>query len=275
MRLISVKRIIFQIFFVCACVLYGARVYSQDATREPLQGLDEIYLITTRIEMFIANTRLGTATGFFFRVRDSGRTFLITNRHVVVDEKEKRFPDRLKLWLHLDRTDLRRNDYYDVALYNDIERKQKRWAEINPDVDVVAIELPNRDLEKFRISAFTSSDFAPIGTQVFVGEPVAIIGYPEGFSDTLHNLPVSRQGAIASAFAVPFMGKPLFLVDAILHPGTSGSPVITRPDVTRITSTGQLVFGRQYYLVGINSGSFGALNLNAIWLTSIIAELVK
>lgn len=269
------NRIIFQVFFVGACVFFSGRTYSQDATREPLQGLDEMYLIMTPIEMFISDTPLGTATGFFFRSRDSGRTFLITNRHVVINEKEQRFPDRLKLWLHLDRKDLRQNDYYDVALYGDKERKQKRWTEINPDIDVVAIELSNRDLEKFRISAFTSTDFAPAGMQVSIGEPVVIIGYPEGFSDTLHNLPVSRQGAIASAFAIPFMGQPLFLVDAILHKGTSGSPVITRPDVTRITTTGAQVFGRRFYLVGINSGSFGALNLNAIWFTSIIAELVK
>jgi len=269
------KNVLISIFSTSFLFLLSIHAYSQGAAKGFLQGFNEIYLNTAPIEMFIRDTRLGSATGFFLRVPEVGKTYLITNRHVVIDEKELRFPDRLRLLLHLDRADLRRNAYYDVALYSDLEKKQKQWSEVNPSIDVVSIELSNETLKKFQINAFTPKDFAPADTQLALGEPVAIIGYPTGFSDHVHNLPVARQGAVASAFPIPFKGQRHFLVDAILHPGTSGSPVITRPDATRLTTSGERVIGPRVYLVGINSGSYGVLNLNAVWFTNVIAEVVK
>ncbi len=264
-----------RVVFVCLLILFAGTVYPQEALKNLLAGFDELYLTTTRIESFSNDSRMGQATGFFLRIPESKRLFLITNRHVVIDEDDLYFPDKLKLLLHLDQSNLQLNAQYDVALYNGIDRKQKRWREIDPKIDVVAIELSNADLAKFYFNAFTPNDFAPTGTRLALGEPVAVIGYPSGFSDDVHNLPVARQGAIASAFPLPFIGERHFLIDAFLHPGTSGNPVITRPAATRLTDTGGIVFGQRVYLLGINSGSYGGLNLNAVWFTNVIAELIK
>jgi hypothetical protein len=44
----------------------------------------------------------------------------------------------------------------------------------------------------------------------------------------------------------------------------------------RTTRKGEIeIGGPTVYLIGINSGVFGALNLNAIWFTDVIAELVR
>lgn len=54
-----------------------------------------------------------------------------------------------------------------------------------------------------------------------------------------------RQGSVASMFPVPFEGKSYFLVDAILHNGTSGSPVVTQPANVYRTKGGTLAIGPQ------------------------------
>ena len=55
-----------------------------------------------------------------------------------------------------------------------------------------------------------------------------IVGFPLGFHDLLHHLPVVRQAAIASSFGLRFQGQGYFLTDARTHRGTSGAPVVMR-----------------------------------------------
>ena len=262
-------------FLVYACLglLLSGAAASQERAKDPVQGVDELYLATTFIEMFSADTKVGSATGFFYQTADR-RLFLITNRHVVIKEEDNFFPDRIQLRLHVDPSDLRHSKRFDVVLY-DKEKKQKRWKDINPSIDVIAIELAAQDLAAFYIKPVNSTQLMPAGTTIGVGEPLVILGYPLAFFDDVNNLPVARQGAVASAFPIPFRGDPCFLIDAILHVGTSGSPVFIRPGSTSITLSGEPVFGRRPYLIGINSGYYGNLNLNIVWFTSVIEQLVK
>ncbi len=60
------------------------------------------------------------------------------------------------------------------------------------------------------------------------GNAVLIVGFPLGFHDNLHHLPVARQAVIASAFGIRFQGQGYFLTDARMHRGTSGAPVVAR-----------------------------------------------
>jgi len=48
---------------------------------------------------------------------------------------------------------------------------------------------------------------------------VPIVGFPLGFHDTLHHLPVVRQAALASSFGLRFPGNGYFLTDARTHRG--------------------------------------------------------
>ncbi len=274
MKIITTPKI-----FLLTCVpllaIMNSNAISQETLKKPVPQVDELYLSTTFIERFTGETKLGSATGFFFQTADSTRLFLITNRHVVRDEKNLMFPDKLRLHLHIDRSDLRRSVSYDVALYGETEKKQRRWIEINESIDVIAIEFALQDLEKYNIKPLNPSRFAPQGTLFAVGEPLVILGYPLGFFDEVHNLPIARQGAIASAFPIPFKGEPYFLVDANLHQGTSGSPVFSRPARVSMTDAGQRVFGPRVYLLGINSGFYGGLNLNIVWFTKVIDQLTR
>jgi len=69
-------------------------------------------------------------------------------------------------------------------------------------------------------SDFSEDDLLP-------GADVWFIGYPENRFDTFHNLPILRRGYIASIPKVDFNAKKLFVIDAQVFPGSSGSPVFT------------------------------------------------
>ena len=110
------------------------------------------------------------------------------------------------------------------------------------------------------------------------------MGYPLGVYDSKNNLPIFRNAMIASSYGVPFQGQPMFLTDANLHPGTSGSPVITKPKSAWVDDKGNtnIITGTVYYLLGVHSGTLGVtpagkaeipLGLGAAWYANLIEEI--
>jgi Trypsin-like peptidase domain len=169
-------------------------------------------LVTTPITIFCGDTLLGSATGFFFSSADQKRLFLITNRHVVVNDRPQpgqtgpQFPDRLVLRLHQNDNDLRQSENYVVPLYRTEEprskdqnpRKDELWREIDADTDVVAIELNITDLNRYSKATFLPANLLPADMPMPLGEALVVIGYPLGLSDQVFNLPIAREGTVAS-----------------------------------------------------------------------------
>jgi hypothetical protein len=58
-----------------------------------------------------------------------------------------------------------------------------------------------------------------------IASPVLFVGYPDGMFDEVHCTPVVRQGCVATPAELDFNGMPVFLIDASVFPGSSGSPV--------------------------------------------------
>jgi len=81
---------------------------------------------------------------------------------------------------------------------------------------------------KAAIAAFTVADLQSAVDPLPIGQPVLIAGFPLGFHDALHHLPVVRQGIVASPYGWRFQGKACFLTDARMHRGISGAPVVVR-----------------------------------------------
>ena len=108
-----------------------------------------------------------------------------------------------------------------------------------------------------------------------IGAPLLIVGFPLGFYDTVHHLPVARQAAIASAFGVRFQEKGFFLTDARMHRGASGAPVVMRHE----DGDPKL----PWRLLGIHSARFDvstreegedeSLGLNCAWYADVLETL--
>ncbi|MEA4912964.1 MAG: serine protease [Petrimonas sp.] len=251
----------------------------------PISGVN-----TNVVKIFMQNvtkTTLGTATGFFFN--ENGHKYLITNRHVVLDENENFYPQLLTLNLHNSYTDYSSNNTISVNLYTNgfpNWHEHPKYAK-NYNIDVIAIEMNEKTLGPCDYSLFLHSiinfmskdNFLQKETQISSFSDVIVVGYPLGFHDEINNLPVYRKGTIASSYPVKFNQNPFFLIDANLHPGTSGSPVLSAPNNIYINSSGSFHSGTSFILLGIQSGEYVingvSLGLCVVWYPELIIEIIN
>jgi S1-C subfamily serine protease len=192
-----------------------------------MRGIEPLLLKTTRISTFAANRVLTAGTGFFFR-RDEN-LYLVTSRHVLFDPPAAHAPDWIEIVLHADAIDLTRNVVLSIPLYAEGKSRWMEGTDSGGKVDVAVIHIPESSLPaKALLAAFTPEDLQLSFDEVEVGQGILLVGLPLGFYDVVHNLPVVRQGSIASSFGVRFQGKGYFLTDARMHRGSSGAPVVLR-----------------------------------------------
>ena len=240
--------------------------------------IESLLLAVTRVSTMSGERQLTNATGFFFE-RDS-KLFLITSRHVVLDEASDHRPDRLTIELHIDPANVAAITQWIIPLYRDNQPSWREGLDSGGTVDVAALELDRSALPSTLLfRAFTSAHLVASLEQIEVGTPVLIVGFPLGFHDTLHHLPVARQAVIASAFGMRFQGQGYFLTDARMHRGASGAPVVARMTTEQS--------GREtlpWTLLGVHAARMDVtrdieqderLDLNCAWYTDIIMKLTE
>jgi Trypsin-like peptidase domain len=241
--------------------------------------IESLLLSVTRVSTLLGEQQLTNATGFFFE-RD-GRLFLVTNRHVVLDEASNHRPDRLLIELHVDRENVAVTTQFSIPVYQKTRPVWRQCADAAGTIDVVALELERSALpETLLLQPFTSGHLVEQLDEIEVGTRVLIVGFPLGFHDTLHHLPVVRQAVIASAFGLRFQGQGYFLTDARMHRGTSGAPVVARVTTQR-SGRGDL----PWMLLGVHAARMDVtnrdaeqderLNLNCAWYADIIMTLTE
>lgn len=239
--------------------------------------IESLLLAVTRVTTRFNEVPLTGATGFFFE-RDR-RLFLITARHVVLDVASGHRPDNLTIELHVDPGDVVQTTDFVIPLYRDDLPTWRQAVDPGGDVDVVALELDRDELpQTLAIRPFTPAHLLQQLDEVEVGTPVVIVGFPLGFHDELHRLPVARQAVIASAFGMRFQGHGYFLTDARTHRGTSGAPVVAR-DRSRSSDRDDLA----WRLLGVHSSRLdmshrdlvedGHLDLNCAWYAGVLLVL--
>ncbi|MEP7044639.1 MAG: serine protease [Dokdonella sp.] len=189
--------------------------------------IESLLLAVTRISTFVGARGLTNATGFFFE-RDA-RLYLVTNRHVVFDEPSDHRPDRIEIELHTDPDNVAATVQFSIPLYAEGTSVWRETSDAAGVVDVVALELVQAALpQTWLLQPFTPQHLLVDLDDVEVGARVTIVGFPLGFHDMFHHLPVARQAVIASSFGIRFQGHGYFLTDARMHRGTSGAPVVLR-----------------------------------------------
>ena len=168
--------------------------------------IDSLLLTTVRIVTFDDAHALTNATGFFFE-RDE-RLFLVTSRHVVVDEPSQHFPDRLEIELHTDQANLAKSAQFSMPLYRDRTSVWRQGRDEGGDVDIAVIEVERATLpETVVYRAFTPDHLHSPPDRVQVGTALLVVGFPLGFQDTLHHMPVVRHAVLASSFGLRFQGQ--------------------------------------------------------------------
>jgi hypothetical protein len=241
--------------------------------------VDPLFLAAPRVSTFLGNYPLTNASGFFFE-RDE-RLFLVTSRHVVIDEASQHLPDRIEIELHTDASDLTKSTGFSMLLYANGESVWRQGRDSGGEIDVAALEVDRSQLPPDAIvRAFTPAHLPSSYASVPVDAPLLVVGFPLGFHDTVHHLPVVRTTGIASPFGIRFQGQGFFLTDARTHRGTSGAAVVMRDTAPTVGTT-----ALPWRLLGVHSSRMDmgnrdlvldeSLGLNCAWYADILLTLTQ
>ncbi len=239
--------------------------------------IDTVLLATARVGTFDLQKSLTNASGFFFQRDD--RLFLVTSRHVMIDEPSKHFPNRIEIEMHIDPENMAKSIGFSMPLYRDGKSLWRQGQDTSGEIDVAVIEVEQSALPPTAVfRAFTPSNLLGVNDAVEIGASLLVIGFPLGFHDTLHHMPVARHAVIASSFGLRFQGQGYFLTDARTHRGTSGAPVVMR-DANLMGGVDTL----PWKLLGVHSARLDvgsrdlkldeALGLNCAWYADILMTL--
>ena len=238
--------------------------------------IEPLLLTTTRVSTFFDRQVLTAASGFFFE--RGQRLFLVTSRHVLIDKPSGHFPNRIELELHTDAANLTRSTGWSVLLYEAGRSVWRQGRDAGGEIDVAVVELDRAAMPASAVlRSFTPDHLQHSLQEVEVGTSLLIVGFPLGFHDLLHHLPVVRQAVIASSFGLRFQGQGHFLTDARTHRGTSGAPVVMRHVGGDPTLPWKLlgVHSSRMDIGGRDHQIDEALGLNCAWYADILMTLTS
>lgn len=243
-----------------------------------------LFLSTVRIESFTSKGK-GVGTGFVFAYEEADRLpegldtifFLVTNKHVV--EKAKGG------WFYF----LGASGPGSPALGHSVQIQAPSYTEAwhghpDPEIDVAVLSLNLMIHHKEKpdgptIGEITSvapirSVHVPTPQQIEENldaiEEIVFIGYPDGRYDTVNLTPIARKGITATPLQLDYGGKPVFMIDASVFRGSSGSPVFAAPNTIRSNENRDVsIVGSQMMLLGILKGVFATTAEGKIELVPI------
>ncbi len=199
---------------------------------------------------------------------NSSRIFLCTNKHVLNKDEKKR-QTATKIICHLNETTKDNkivNAKHELSLM--LPNGTKRWKE-HPDKDVdvlvfditdLIIQRPNMVKKWATYDLFADKDILS-QQDITIGEEILVLGYPDAIPRYKSNLPIVRQGIIASQIGDKYEDEYKnkkrilrgFLIDGGVIPGSSGSPVILKPVTGRYVKKELQIKPTSPYLLGIVS----------------------
>ncbi len=240
---------------------------------------EPLLLAAARVVTFEGQRLLTNASGFFFE--RGARLFLVTSRHVMIDEPSRHFPDRIEIELHTDPGNMAVSTGFSMPLYQGGKSVWRQGSDTGGEIDVAVIEVQRHALPATAVyRAFTPAHLHDPAEPVQLASSMLVVGFPLGFHDALHHLPVVRHAVNASSFGLRFQGKGYFLTDARTHRGTSGAPVVMRSRGDQ-PELGDL----SWRLLGVHSSRMDvgtrdlkldeALGLNCAWYADILLTLTR
>lgn len=211
---------------------------------------EQLLFTTVKIETSDSKRKEWVGTGFLFNYKIGEKRhypFVVTNKHVVNNMTEGTI------------TFMKGKENKPV-LGQSIPLKMLNFdipwhGHPNPEVDIAIAPLTpmlgimtiNKDIPYYRT---IPSELIPSITamkDIDAIEEIIFIGYPTGLWDKKNFLPITRMGITATHPAIDYEGKPQFLIDASVFPGSSGSPVLLYDPRTRPGKIG-IIQPRLYFL---------------------------
>lgn len=177
-------------------------------------------------------------TGFFSyrRIDQEGNAipFLVTNKHVINGKDSIVF--------RVQKTDDNSFETVDAPLVGAGRRIYLTHPQ--EDIDIAVIPL-NGDYYTKRGLPFQGFDIdkhAMISSELLEegadeGSLVHMLGFPMGLVNETSTLPICRLGCIARISTAQILESHNILIDMQNFPGNSGSPIVTRPEITSIEGT--------------------------------------
>ncbi len=198
--------------------------------------------------------------------------FLVTNKHVVGDSTTGR----------ITLTVVEQNG---SRYAQDFDIPQEVWSlwcfHSETEIDVCVLPFGNL-LENLTVPNGATIDYSSFPTtlapsdkttpDIGLIEDVLFIGYPNGMFDRANNLPVARRGLTATPATVDYESRPIFLVDASVFPGSSGSPVFLY-NVGVWRSTTGVVAGDRVVFLGVLASVFYRNEDGVVKMREVPAEL--
>lgn len=210
-------------------------------------------LLYTTVPIFMKNKdgSQSSGTGFIYSIDEDDNTsipLLITNFHVVKDV-EYGYLD-----MHVASDNMPTKETIRVQFDSSVNNNKLG------NLDLVAIPIAStlNDLQLKNINPFfrtVSPKMIPTQSQLeqlAAIEEVTFIGYPNALYDDVNKMSIVRQGTTATPIWNNFRGNEIFLIDAGVFPGSSGSPVFIYNRGTYPTSDG-IAVGSRLLFVGILS----------------------
>ena len=231
---------------------------------------EQLLFSTIRIVVIKSDQLVSIGTGFFFLLdvdEKKQKSFIITNKHVVKDGITGIFT------LHeakISGDQVNPSGQFFTVQIDDLQH----YCIPHPDneIDLCAISIEPLKLEADKLGKNVFS--IPLDPSMIINdeqlkelsavEDILMAGYPIGLWDEYNNLPIIRRGITASHPALNFNGKSMFVIDAAIFRGSSGSPIIIANEGI-YQSRGAVVIADRIILLGV---------LFAMPVTTIEGEIV-
>ena len=174
---------------------------------------------------------IATGTLCYFSNNNVPYYMLVTNKHVIKDTTTgTAFFTKSQLF------DVDGNGNYSVLpitgqveaiKFDDFENKFIPHP--SPDIDLAILPLNEFIFNKnIFLNGALSMDLIPTleAMSYLVAETILTVGYPKNQYDAVNNLPIVRNGITATPPKYDYNGQKAFLIDASVHEGLSGAPVL-------------------------------------------------
>jgi hypothetical protein len=273
---------------------------------------DTFHFMTTLV---VTSTPVGQkqSTGFYYHHLAPGNssktgpqwcavqnTWLVTNRHVILPKIDGKEVMPTTFAFHLRRIDGNKLRWDPITLTKEELLKRARFHK-HSEVDVAVVDVHDLLLNKVKGDgkylqwySVSPDNFAGQNNiNVQASDDVIAIGYPRGFYDEVNLYPIVKSGIIASRWGTNFNGKPYFLIDAKLFPGSSGSIVLSKP-TDFVVKDGQVCSAKekQFAFLGIFSGEpiklerpvelegmiiteKAGFNVGVVWYANLVEEIIS